>query len=74
MEFLTGVIVSLVIQGLKKWWGLDKFGTYIALAVLSLAGAYAYIWLASAGYWESVVQTLIVAGAVHNFVLRRFEE
>ena len=73
MEFLTGAIVALVVQGIKKYGKLDMFWTYSLLAITSLVGAYVYIWLQSAGYWESVLQTLVVAGAVHNLILRRFE-
>lgn len=74
MEFLAGAVVAIVVQVAKKLGKFDMFYTYAFLAVTSLVAAYVYLWFVSAGYWESVLQVLVVAGSVHNFVLRRFEE
>ena len=63
-----------MVQGVKSQFGLEKFGVGLTVLGLSLVGAYVYTWLASAGYWVTALQILTVAGAVHNFILRRFNE
>jgi hypothetical protein len=41
--------------------------------VLSLAAAGFYAALVSVGYWETVGNVLIIAGAFYAYVIQRFE-
>lgn len=74
MEFLTGAMVSIIVQLIKKYFGTTTIGTYIAVAVVSVLAGALYWWLMTAGYWESTLQILVAAGAVHNFLLRPLEK
>jgi hypothetical protein len=41
--------------------------------VLSLGAAGLYTALVAAGYWQTVAQVLLTAGAFYAFVIQRFE-
>lgn len=73
MEYILGVVVSLGVQKLKNWTRVGEWGVLAVIAGASILAAWAYTALAAAGYWESISQILITAGAFHNFVIRRFE-
>lgn len=73
-EYLLGVVVSLIVEGVKKWLGTNILGTYTVLLVISLIGAAIYHFLADTIYWQSIVQILVTASAFHNLLLRRFEK
>ena len=47
--------------------------TLATLVVLSLSAAAIYTALVATGYWETVYQVLLTAGAFYAFVIRRFE-
>ena len=72
MEIFLGVLVSLVSQVSKKFFGTGEYQTLATVAVLSLASAGIYTLLASNGYWESVQQVLMTAGAFYTFIVARF--
>jgi hypothetical protein len=44
-----------------------------ALLVFSVAAAGLYTVLVSVGYWETVANIIMVAGAFYAFVIQRFE-
>jgi hypothetical protein len=44
-----------------------------ALRPLALAAAGLYTVLVSVGYWETVANILIIAGALYAYVIERFE-
>jgi len=75
MEYLViiGVGVSLLMQVLKKY-STSTMMTYVVLFILSVLGATIYYFLAQTSYWTDIVKILTIAGAFHNFVIRRFEE
>ncbi|MBS4082934.1 MAG: hypothetical protein KGZ73_05235 [Rhizobiales bacterium] len=73
MEYILGIAVSLVAQGYKKYLGTDTFGTYLAIFALSILAAALFVTLKDTEIWPSIVQVMTVAGAFHNFILRRFE-
>jgi hypothetical protein len=74
MEYLFGVIVSLLVKYLKEKFGTDGKTTALLLIGISIASAGAYVLLVSIGYWETLAQILIVAGAFHNFIIRSFAQ
>lgn len=74
MEILiAGVVVSLLVQWLKKRFGTDEYKTLGVVAAVSLVGAAAYTSLVAAGYWESVLEILVTAGAFYTYILARFK-
>lgn len=74
MEIILGSIVSLIIQALKKKFDTNTIGTLSGVVVLSLVAAFAYTYLVSAGYWETLKEVLLTAGAFYSFILLRFEK
>jgi len=73
MEYIFGIIVSLIAQVFKRVLGTDTLGTYAAVAALSILAAGVYVLLKDTPIWAVIVQILITAGAFHNFIIRRFE-
>jgi hypothetical protein len=71
MELIIGAFISLVVQALKKQG--SAFWTMATLVVLCLTAAGVYTALASVGYWDTVYQVLVTAGAFYAFVIQRFE-
>jgi hypothetical protein len=72
MELLTGAIVSIVVQIVKKYFGTSEYMTLGVLAVLTIVAAGAYTYLTAAGYWQTALQILITAGAFYTIVIARF--
>ncbi len=71
MEYLLGVVVSLVVEAAKKYLNSNTAGTYFILLVVSVAGATVYYYLAHSAYWAIIVEILTIAAAFHNLVIRR---
>lgn len=74
MEYILGVIVSLIAQVTKRTVGTDTLGTYAAVLGLSLCAAAVYVTVKDTAMWPTIVQIALTAGAFHNFVVRRFEQ
>jgi len=74
MEYLLGVVVSLLTQAAKKWGQTDMLGTHLALLSLSIIGASAYVYLSASDLWPAIVQILLTASAFHNLVIRKLED
>jgi hypothetical protein len=72
MELLTGAIVSLIVQVIKKYFGTSEYVTLGIFAMLSLAGAAVYTYLVAAGYWQVVLQVIMSASAFYSIILARF--
>ncbi|RTE90669.1 hypothetical protein [Bradyrhizobium sp. LVM 105] len=72
MELLIGAAVSLIVQGLKQK-ATSQWQTLGILLVLSIATAGLYCTLIAVGYWETIANILVTAGAFYAFVLQRFE-
>ena len=71
MELIIGAFISLLVQALKKQG--SEWHTLAMLAVLCLAASALYTALVAVGYWETVYQVLLTAGAFYAFVIQRFE-
>lgn len=74
MEYLFGVLVSVLVRILSNYFDTDGIVTAVILIALSVVGAGAYVYLLSAGYWEAIASVLITAGAFHNFVIRTLDK
>lgn len=73
MEYLLGVIVSLVVQGAKKWGKTDSIITQLILLALAILGAGIYVYLYQTSLWPTFLNVGIAAAAFHNLILRKFE-
>lgn len=75
MEYFLGAVVALLVQISKKKLGTSKNGTLILVLIISLVSAIVYYLLGlSPKLLETIVKILSVAGAVHNYIIRQFEE
>lgn len=74
MEYILGVVVSVVVEVMKKYGKLSSIGTMICLLALSIVVGQAWVLLQTSGHWEQIVQVLGYAAAFHNLVLRRFDK
>jgi hypothetical protein len=73
MEYALGVVVSLIVQAVKKYLGTSGLGSYAVLAVISLVGATLYVFFSSLSFWPVIIQVIIVAAAFHNLLIRPFQ-
>lgn len=75
MEWLIGIGISLLVEGIKKYWEPDSFMIHIILFVSSMLAALAYILLSSNdALWQSFLQIVLVASTTHNLILRKLED
>ena len=74
MEIIIGAAVSLLVEWLKSMTTLSGWKTLAVVAAVSIIAALIYTYFVSAGYWQTVVQLLIVAGAFYTFIIQRFEK
>lgn len=73
MELLIGAVISLIVEGIKKWLGPTEYVTLATVAVLAFAAASAQFILQRYGLWDTFLQILITAGAFYAFIIKRFE-
>ena len=71
MEYLLGVVVSLIVEAAKKYLNTNTVGTYFILLVVSVLGAAGYYYASHSAYWPTALQILISAAAFHNLVIRQ---
>jgi hypothetical protein len=65
--------VSLIVQGVKQYFGTSGPGTYAVLAIVSVVGAAFYVFFSSLSFWPVIVQVILVAAAFHNLLIRPFQ-
>lgn len=73
MEYILGIVVSLLVQLIKNKLGTDTLGTLGSVLVISIAAAGIYVAFSGSDFWPLIVQTLTVAGAFYAFIIQRFE-
>lgn len=72
MEIILGVLVSLVSQVSKKFFGTGEYQTLTTTVILAIVAAAGFTILKHEGYWESLLQVLTTAGAFYTFIIARF--
>lgn len=73
MEIIAAAAVSLLVEWLKSKMNLGGVKTLAVLLVVSLLAAGIYTYLVSVGYWSTVANVLILAGAFYTFIIARFK-
>lgn len=73
MEIIVGAFVSLLVEWLKSQMNLGEYKTLSVLFVVSLLAAAVYTYLVSVGYWSTVANVLVLAGAFYTFIIARFK-
>ena len=74
MEYALGVLVSAVVELLKKQLGLSKAMIYLSLLILAIVAATTYYFLKATSVWGTVVTIIITAGSFHSFILKNIKE
>lgn len=74
MEIIIGSFVSLLVEAIKKRFGVTGWTTRFILLALAVVGAGVYTMLIKVGYWEVIAKVLITAGAFYAFVIRALKE
>ncbi|HET9878866.1 MAG TPA: hypothetical protein VFQ81_06140 [Candidatus Limnocylindria bacterium] len=72
MTIIISAAVSLLVQWIKQKT-TNQLETLLVLLAISLAAAGLYCALVAVGYWETVANVLLIAGAFYAFVIQRFE-
>lgn len=73
MEYILGVVASLVVQAIKKYLGTDSFATQALVLMIVFCVSASWVIFQDTAVWETFLKVLVTAGAVHNFVIRKFE-
>ncbi|GEM_PF-3453528 len=73
MEYLLGVVVSIIVEVVKRYFQSNTLGTYVILLIVSVAGATGYYYLVHSAYWSTIGEILTIAAAFHNLVIRRLD-
>ncbi len=73
MEYIIGVLVSLLVQFLKPRMGTDTVGTMLIVLMISFIGAGSYVLLSNTPFWATFVQVVTVSGAFYAFIIRQFQ-
>jgi len=74
MEYIIGVLVSILAQWFKVSAKTNTVGTYLTVLALSLIAAGTYTFLKDTSIWPVILQIVTVAGAFYAFVIKRIEE
>lgn len=69
-----GVIVSLIITIFKAKFKMGTSASLLLVAVISLAGAGAYVGLTHFGYWQAVWNILLIAGAFYAYITKNIKD
>ena len=72
VTIIISAAVSLLVQWIKQKT-TNQLETLLVLLAISLAAAGLYCALVAVGYWETVANVLLIAGAFYAFVIQRFE-
>lgn len=74
MEYILGIVVSLVVEGVKKKVKADSFTTHAVLFLLAIVGAGLFVWASSQDFWPVILKVLTAAAAFHNLVIRKLDK
>lgn len=75
MEYILGIIVSLLVVYLKKKYKTEEYKTLAVLLGLSLGVSGAYVFLRDyTEFLPTIIQILETAGVFYAFVILRFKD
>jgi hypothetical protein len=73
MEYIIGIVVSLLAQWLKNSAKTNTAGTYLIVLALSVIAAGIYVFFKDTSIWPLNVEIATVAGVFYAYVIKRFE-
>lgn len=74
MELILGAGASLLVEWAKAKLGTEGWRTMALLLIVTLVLASGYTYLVSAGYWTTVAEILITAGAFYAFIISNIKK
>ena len=69
----AGVVVSLVVQYLKKALDTTKTGTLTIMAIIAIVAAIIFSVLDMYGLTDSLLQMITTAGAFYAFIIKNVD-
>ena len=67
---IVGVVISLIMQGLKYKFGMDSWKSKLSVVVLSLIVGYGYVLFKETPFWETSVTALASASTVYALIMK----
>ena len=74
MEYVLGVLASLLVQAIKLRLGSKEYETLGILVGVSVVFAAFFTLFSHLGYWEVIRDILITAGSFYSFIIMRFPD
>lgn len=74
MDYILGIVVSLVVEWVKKKGNMSSLGTMVSLLVLSVGVATGYYFLVGSEYWMQIAQIIVSAAGFHNLIIRQLQK
>jgi len=71
---LGGAFVSLIMELVKKYFGMSRIATLVVVLLLSLIGGVGFWLLKQYNLWESFLQIVSSAALVYAFIVKNIEE
>lgn len=71
---IVGAVVSVVVQGIKKYAGTTGLKTGVSLVVLSLISGFGLFYAKQYGFLDSALQVLVYAGATYGLIVKNLRE
>lgn len=71
---IVGAVVSVVVQGIKKYSGTTSLKTGAVLVGLSLVSGIGLFYAKQYGIWDSALQVLVYAGATYGLIVKNLRE
>lgn len=71
---LGGAFVSLIMELVKKYFGMSRIATLAVVLLLSLIGGVGFWLLKQYNLWESFLQIVSSAALVYAFIVKNIEE
>ena len=69
----AGAVVSLLVELVKKYFGMTRLGSLAILVGLSLLGGAGAWYLQNTGLWEAFVKIIATSAVVYAFVIKNVE-
>ena len=71
---LTGAIVSVIVQIIKKYFGTDKLTSLGAAVIVSLLAGVGMYFVRNYGLIDASLEILVTAGAVYAFIIKTWQD
>lgn len=73
MEILLGVVVTLLVQAIKKFFGTTEYATLGAVLILSVGAAALNYYYSDSTFFRDGAEILLSAGGIYTYLIKRFE-